>query len=222
MCGRFVQILDNENLKELFNLKNSPDNIAANYNLAPSQDLLSIMVIDNKKQLIPLKWGLIPSWAKDANIGYTMINARLETVADKPAFKHAFKKNRILILANGFYEWVQEASTKKPYFIHYKNKELVAFAGLAEFWVDPDSQQIVKSCTIITTQSNEFMQKYHQRMPVVVDKTVYDDWLNNEITDKEKLLALLSIYDYSEMSGYPVGLEVNSPKNNNPDLLKPL
>jgi putative SOS response-associated peptidase YedK len=183
------------------------------FNVAPTQNV-AVVRLDSKQQgreLPHLRWGLIPSWADDPSIGSRMINARAETVAEKPAFRHAFKAKRCLVVADGFYEWQRMDGRKQPYFIHLKDDRPFAFAGLWERWTKGD--ELIESCTIITTGANELMQPIHDRMPVVIPKSAYDIWLDPTIKDPERLQPLLAPYPSDEMVAYTVSTLVNSPKN---------
>ena len=179
----------------------------ASYNVAPSQDILAAWTtLEGKRELTLLHWGLIPSWAKEPKTGYSMINARAETVATKPAFRHAFKRQRCLIAADGFYEWKPTEHGKQPYYIFLKDHEPFAFAGLWEHW-EGDGHEPIDSCTIIVTEANKAIEKIHDRMPVILPPTAYDEWLDPEVTDKDRLQALLKPYPADKdgyVSGHPV------------------
>jgi putative SOS response-associated peptidase YedK len=168
-----------------------------------------------------LRWGLIPSWAKDAAIGNRMINARAETVAEKPSFRRALQQRRCLILADGFYEWRQEGKKKTPLFITLASREPFAFAGLWETWRPPDGEAI-HSCTIITTTPNALMESIHNRMPVILAREAETTWLDRTITEPEKLLPLLVPYPETLMDAYEVALTVNSPRNDSPACIAPI
>jgi putative SOS response-associated peptidase YedK len=158
-------------------------------------------------------WGLIPSWAKDPSIGNCMINARAETVSDKPVFRGPFKNSRCLITADGFFEWKKSGSSKQPYFIRMKSKEPFGFAGLWSHWMSPDGSEI-KSCSIITTSSNSLMRTIHDRTPVIMDKTNEDEWLDTKVFNKNHLLDMLKPCDIDLLEIYPISTYVNSPSNN--------
>jgi putative SOS response-associated peptidase YedK len=166
---------------------------------------------------------LIPSWAKDPEIGSRLINARSETLAEKPSFRSAFRRRRCLILADGFYEWktIPGEKSKLPMFIHLKNGKVFAFAGLWEIWSAPDGSEI-RSCTIITTQPNEMMQSIHNRMPVILPINAYKDWLDPEERTPESLSQWLAPYPAGEMEAYPVSKLVNSPQNDVPECIQPM
>ena len=167
-------------------------------------------------------WGLIPSWAKDPVIGNRLINARGETLAEKPAFRGSYKYKRCLILANGFYEWKSEpgTKTKAPYFIHLKSGNVFAFAGLWDEWHSPDGST-VRSCTIVTTAPNELMSKIHNRMPVILQPSDYTKWLNTTPRTPESLAHLIQPFSAELMDTYPVSTLVNSPANDRAECIAP-
>jgi putative SOS response-associated peptidase YedK len=167
---------------------------------------------DGKRQARFHRWGLIPSWADDPSIGYRMINARAETVADKPSYRSAFKRGRFPIVADGFYEWKKgDGKTKQPFYIKLKNDRPFAFAGLAEKW--NREGETIESCTIVTTEPNELMAGIHNRMPMIMPSNVYDLWLDPEFEGKEKLLSMLRPYPADEMTAFQISTLVNNPKN---------
>jgi putative SOS response-associated peptidase YedK len=172
------------------------------------------------RELVQLRWGLIPFWSKEAKTPYSTINARAETVATKPTYRQAFKQRRCLIPANGFFEWHKLDHGKQPYYIHLKDKRLMAFAGLWEHW--EKEGQIIESCSIIVTTANSLMTEIHDRMPVILKPEDYAIWLDPNLQDAKTLQSLLEPYPASEMTIYPIGTEVNSPRHNHPDLLTPL
>jgi putative SOS response-associated peptidase YedK len=171
---------------------------------------------DNDRVGKQMRWGLIPFWAKDIKIGYKMINARAETIDEKPAYKHPFQKQRCLILADGFYEWKKQGKEKQPYRFKLKNGEPFAFAGLWDRW------ETLYSCTIITTKPNNLTKEVHDRMPVILPKDTYDLWLNPNMTETDYLKSLLVPYPEEEMVAYPVSTLVNSPKNDIPSVMEPI
>jgi putative SOS response-associated peptidase YedK len=214
MCGRF-SIAELKGIKERFQIE--PPNLKPNYNVAPSQD---VPVILNKgsNHLALFRWGLIPYWAKDPSIGHKMINARAETVDEKPSFKTCLQRKRCLVVADGFYEWKKEGTTKRPHRITLKNQELFGFAGLWDTWKSPTGE-IVNSCSIITTTPNEVMEPIHNRMPVILPREVEQVWLDQSIIDSTFLKSLLMRYSADLMIAYGVSTLVNSPKNNGPECL---
>ncbi|UBF26448.1 SOS response-associated peptidase [Kovacikia minuta CCNUW1] len=218
MCGRFSQSKSAETLSSAFQL--AVPGWTPRYNIAPTQAIptVSLMSAEPERQFRLLRWGLVPGWAKDLSMGAKLINARSETVAEKPSFRSAFKQRRCLILADGFYEWQRSQGKKQPYYIQMCEGQPFAFAGLWERWQKGDSP--IESCTILTTQANELMQPIHDRMPVILSPQDYDLWLD-PTTPAEKLHSLLLPYDAQEMQRYPVSSIVNSAANENPDCVKP-
>ena len=177
MCGRFAFYSPSEATAALFGASGSVD-LKPRYNIAPTQDIAAICLgTDGDRELKSLRWGLVPFWAKDPKIGNRMINARAETVAEKPSFRTAYRKRRCLVLADGFYEWHKEGSGKTPYFISLVDGSPFAFAGLWEHWQDKETDETLDSATIITTAANEFMTPLHHRMPITLDPARADLWM---------------------------------------------
>ncbi|GGL17215.1 DUF159 family protein [Sphaerisporangium melleum] len=179
------------------------------------------------RQLRVVKWGLVPSWAKDPSVGSRMINARVETLAEKPSYRRAFAKRRCLVPADGYYEWYRaDKKTKQPYFIHPADGGVMAMAGLYEFWKDPsraddDPLKWLTTCTVITTTAEDHLGRIHDRMPVIIDRDRWADWLDPALTDTGQVLNLLKDAPPSGLTAYPVSSEVNSVRNNGPHLLEP-
>ncbi len=231
MCGRFTLTADPDTLRQVFALGTASAGALAElsprYNVAPSQPV-AVAVADSEggRKLAFLKWGLIPSWAKDPKIGSRMINARAETLAEKPSFRTALKKRRCLILADGFYEWKREGKTKTPMYIQLKSGEPFAFAGLWEFWrpldSDADAGAAIKSCAIITTTPNALMEKIHDRMPVILRPQAYDLWLTPGELPAEKTLPLLKPFAASQMKAITVSTLVNNTANDSPECVRPV
>ncbi len=215
MCGRFT-FIDIEDIRERF--KTDPIELKPNYNVAPTQD---VPVILPNHQMAMFRWGLIPFWAKDPTIGNKMINARAETVDEKPSFKHSLQRKRCLVVADGFYEWKKEGSTKRPYRITLKSQGLFGFAGLWDTWKSPTGD-IINSCSIITTTPNDLMVPIHNRMPVILPREVENVWLDQSIVESGILKSLLVPYPADQMMAYEVSTFVNSPKNNGPECLVPV
>lgn len=224
MCGRFVQISPYNIIKETFNVGTEPLESTPNYNVAPTQKILAVIKHDNKNKLAKLYWGLVPFWAKDTSVGSRMINARAETVSEKPSFRNALKKHRCLIPADGFYEWKGEKGYKKPYFITTNPDDPLAFAGLWETWrgKEGDEEAVYKSCTIITTVASGSIRELHNRMPVIIMPEFYEKWLDTETKDSRELMAILQDGLVRDMKFYPVSKHVNSVKNNNPSCIQPV
>ncbi len=193
------------------------------YNIAPTQDVTAVLD-DGEPRLEMLRWGLIPSWAKEESIGARMINARAETLAEKASFKRLLHARRCLILADGFYEWRQEpdtksgAKTKTPMYITMKDHEPFTFAGLWDSWRAPTGEQ-VRTCTIITTQPNELIAGIHSRMPAILPRSARDLWLDPTLKDEQALLPLLTAYDASAMTARPVSRRVNDPRYDGAELI---
>jgi putative SOS response-associated peptidase YedK len=221
MCGRFTLTTDIEQLEERFSFHAANLSFTPRYNIAPSQAVFAVIGDEKGSCGGLLRWGLIPSWAKDAAIGNRMINARAETVAEKPSFRRALQQRRCLILADGFYEWRKEGKKKTPLFITLASREPFAFAGLWETWRPPDGEAIL-SCTIITTTPNALMESIHNRMPVILAREAETTWLDQKITEPEKLLPLLAPYSETLMDAYEVAPTVNSPKNDSPACIAPV
>ncbi|MGY4689366.1 SOS response-associated peptidase [Salibacterium sp. K-3] len=221
MCGRFTLTVDLNKIQEQFDIDEiTIEDYDVSYNIAPSQEILAVISDGKHNRLGKLRWGLIPFWAKDKKIGYKMINARAETVAEKGSFKHAFKKRRCIIPADSFYEWQKVDGKKQPYRIHLKNQELFGFAGLWEKWKDKNDEDIF-SCTIITTQANEFMSEIHDRMPVILPKEHQQQWMT-PANDPEDVQQLLQPIDSNAMDAHQVSTDVNSPRNDYKELVNPL
>ncbi len=221
MCGRFTLTVDPAELQDNFTGYTFPIQFAPRFNIAPTQPVLAIPN-DGQRRGDFFVWGLIPSWAKDPTMGSRLINARAETLGEKPSFRAAYKYRRCLIPADGFYEWkaVPGQKTKIPYFIHLKSRQPFAFAGLWEEWHSPDGSQI-RSCTIITTEPNELMATLHNRMPVILPPAAYAEWLDTAIRTPESMGTLLRPYPADEMAAYPVSTLVNSPQNDRAELIVP-
>ncbi|GAA4702345.1 SOS response-associated peptidase [Brevibacillus fulvus] len=218
MCGRFTLITDSDQLQMRFDLETTPFTLQARYNIAPGQLIPAILEDRGQRRIGQLRWGLVPSWAQDEKIGYKLINARAETVEQKPAFKRLFERKRCIIPADGFYEWKQGEHGKQPMRIMLKSGELFAFAGLFDTWTRPDGQKI-HTCTIITTQPNEVVKDIHDRMPVILRKEDEAIWLNREIYDAESLRALLVPYAPEAMRAYPVSAIVGNPQHDQPECI---
>lgn len=222
MCGRYSQTQSGETIATAFNLAESPD-LEPRYNIAPTQQVSAVMA--TAESPVPqhrwLRWGLIPSWAKDKTIGNRLINARAETVAEKPSFRSAFKRRRCLIVADGFYEWqrLDQGKAKQPYFIHLRDPHPFAFAGLWERWQDQASGEVIESCTILTTAPNQLMAVIHNRMPVILPPSAYESWLDPTLSTPESLTPLLYPFEAKAMASYPVSNHVNNPRYDDPACL---
>ncbi|MGB8214267.1 MAG: SOS response-associated peptidase [Anaerolineales bacterium] len=221
MCGRFALTIDPADLQEAFPEFSFPTQIAARYNIAPTQPVL-VLPNDGTNQADFFLWGLIPAWAKDPAIGNRLINARAETLAEKPAFRSAYKYHRCLIFANAFFEWQAQpgSPSKVPHLIRLRSGKAFAFAGLWERWQSPDGSE-VRSVTIITTTPNELMAPIHNRMPVILPHNAYAQWLDPASHSPLDLNNLLGPYPAEEMEAWPISTLVNSPANDRPDVLAP-
>ena len=213
MCGRFTLTTTVERLAGQFELAKEPPETTPSYNIAPTQEIAAVAAdSEGERQMRLLHWGLIPRWSRDPEIGNRMINARAESVAEKPTFKAAFRRRRCLIPADGFYEWRRDGGSgpKQPYHIRLSGGAPYAFAGLWESW-ERDGQKI-RSCTIITTEANELVADIHHRMPVILPPEDYSAWLDAE-SGEDELLSLLAPYPSGQMEAYPVSTHVNRPAN---------
>jgi putative SOS response-associated peptidase YedK len=226
MCGRFSLSQSGETIAALLQLSEVPE-VAPRYNIAPTQAAPTVLVRsqnshqDSHRQFQNLYWGLIPSWAKDPKMGARMINARAETVAEKPSFRTALKRRRCLVLSDGFYEWQRREKKKQPFYFQVGQHQLFAFAGLWEHWESAEGDTI-DSCTILTTEPNALLRSFHDRMPVILKPEDYDLWLDPTVQKPELLQPLLCPYDAELMSSYPVSLEVNNPRHDRPDCIEPI
>jgi putative SOS response-associated peptidase YedK len=220
MCGRFKFAISPELLTEIFGITILAD-LPRRYNIAPTQQVLAVRTTDQGRQASFMHWGLIPSWAKDPAIGSRMINARCESVHEKPAFRHAIRYRRCIIPAGGFYEWQEEGGKKHPLYVRLKDDALMAFAGIWDHWKDLEGR-VIESCAILTTTSIELIQPLHDRMPVILRSEAYDLWLDLATTNPEKLQPLYQPFPTDLMEMYPVSTLVNSPRNDFPDCVKPI
>ncbi|WP_445508918.1 SOS response-associated peptidase [Rossellomorea marisflavi] len=219
MCGRFSLIESVHELQQQFEFDLSAD-LQPRFNIAPSQEVFSIISDGKKRRGGMLRWGLVPHWAKEAKIGYKMINARAEGINEKPSFREPFRKKRCLIIADGFYEWKKVDDRKQPYRFVMKDGKPFAFAGLWEAWKKGDAP--LHTCTIITTTPNALTEDVHDRMPVILKRTDYARWLDPSNQAVDELKSLLVPYPAEEMELYAVSELVNSPKNDVADVLSPL
>jgi putative SOS response-associated peptidase YedK len=220
MCGRFAQIDPLSTIIKVFFIDDILTDIPPSFNITPGSKILSIVNKDARRLLVDFQWGLIPHWAKDKAIGQRLINARAESIHQKPSFRSALKSRRCLIVASGFYEWKKEGRVKIPYFIRLISKATFAFAGIYERWISADGTEL-PTCSIITTESNELIRSIHNRMPVILPRKREDAWLDASLEPKD-VLSFLKPYPHEEMEIYPVSTRVNSPMNNTPDCIAPL
>lgn len=220
MCGRFVLAVNSEQLKMEFGTTNTPD-IPPNYNVSPTQP---VAVITNNlpREVDFYRWGLVPSWSKDLALGAKMINARSETVDEKPAFRAAFKRRRCIIPASGFYEWrAADDGKKTPLYIHLTDQELFGLAGLWESWHSPEGEEI-RTCTILTTDANEFMSSIHTRMPIILPRDDYEAWLSPDEMTAGALKSLLRQFDSGKMTAHEVSRAVNRAGFSSPENIEPV
>lgn len=216
MCGRFVLQSAFDVIAQIFNLTRMNITIPTSFNIAPGQDIAIIVNDGGARRLTTCRWGFVPPWAKELNEGYKMINARAETVAEKPSFRQAFSKHRCLIVADGFYEWKNEGGKKTPVYVRLKNGKPFGMAGLYNLWTSPEGEKVCTS-TIITTGANETLRPIHDRMPVITPADKVDLWLDPSVRETEKLLPVLGPYRDDELELYEVTAKVNSPKNDDPE-----
>ncbi|MET8766799.1 SOS response-associated peptidase [Streptomyces sp. NPDC004658] len=245
MCGRYVSTRSPQDLARLFRVTEWPttEALAPSWNVAPTDDVWAVLerpphnvgdAAAPVRELRPLRWGLVPSWAKEPKIGARMINARVETVHEKPAFRRAFVKRRCLLPADGFYEWqpLKDPGTgrtrKQPYFVHPEDDQVMALAGLYEYWRDPavpqddDPAAWLTTCTIITTEATDAAGRVHPRMPLALTKDHYDAWLDPTHQDPDTLRALLGQPADGHLDARPVSTAVNDVRTNGPQLLDPI
>ncbi|MDH2427797.1 SOS response-associated peptidase [Sphaerisporangium sp. TRM90804] len=246
MCGRYASARKRQELVEEFQvgLDGSSEELSADYNVAPTKKVYAVLTRpheDEKKgkkaekgadapepvrQLRVLRWGLVPSWAKDPSIGSRLINARVETLAEKPSYRRAFAQRRCLLPADGYYEWYKvDKKTKQPFFIHPADGGVMAMAGLYEFWKDPgraddDPLKWLTTCTVITTTAEDSVGHIHERMPMLIKRESWGDWLDPALTDLDDVRAMLTTAVQTGMESYPVSSDVNSVRNNGPRLIE--
>ncbi|NPV04329.1 MAG: SOS response-associated peptidase [Syntrophaceae bacterium] len=218
MCGRFTLVSPFVAVAERFRAS-PPSGLRPRYNIAPGQDILCV-IRDGERRIEPMRWGLIPSWAKDPSIGNRLVNARAETLAEKPSFRSAFAKRRCLVAADGFYEWRRAGRRKVPVYIFLKSRKPFGFAGLYETWKAPGGQEI-RTCTIVTTEANDLVRPIHDRMPVIVPVTLEDLWLDPAEKDRGLLESVLMPYPAEEMDAYDVTTAVNNASHDGPDCILP-
>ena len=227
MCGRFTRANDyfsdrarQQKFLEQLGLADAPP-LEPRYNIAPTQDVAAVRSkAGDGRELAMLHWGLVPSWAKDLKIGNRLVNARAETIAEKPAFRSAFRRRRCLIPADGFYEWQVQGRAKQPYLSRFRDRRLFCFAGLWEHW--PKGEPQVESCTIITTDANPLMSTLHDRMPVIVSPSDYALWLDPAIEEPERLSPLLRPWAGDDLEALAVSTLVNNPRHESPQCIEPL
>jgi len=223
MCGRYRLSRRKQIVEEYFDSPSDEQDWAPRYNIAPTQPVPVIRQHPKEpiRVLSLMRWGLIPSWAKDSSVGASMINARSETAHEKPAFRDALKYRRCLIPADGFYEWQRKAGSKQPFCFEVNDGELFAFAGIWEGWKNPDGAW-VKTCSILTTTPNAVTSAIHDRMPVILDVSNYDLWLDPGMQDVAAVSELLKPYDARLMRCYPVSTRINHVANDDEECSRPI
>jgi putative SOS response-associated peptidase YedK len=227
MCGRYTNTVTDPNvIAQAFALETPPDTdeLQARYNIAPTQQIMTVgKNKEDRNSIAWMRWGLIPSWAKDPAIGNRMINARAETLAEKPSFRTAYRKRRCLIVADGFYEWRKnDDGSKTPMYIRMKDGALFGLAGLWEQWRDKESDEKIVSCTIITGTPNDLIKPLHHRMAVILPPEHYETWLSRDIQDTAVLQDLLQPYPSDRMVAYAVSRKVNNAAYDSPDVIEPV
>jgi putative SOS response-associated peptidase YedK len=217
MCGRFT-FQPTEAFYTRFQLSNRLDALTARYNIAPGQ-MVPVVIANSPRRIVLMRWGLIPHWAKDAKTAYKMINARVETLTQRSAFRGLLSHHRALVPACGYYEWQGEGRDKKPYYIHPQDDQYIAFAGLYDTWTTPDGEDLY-TFTIITTDADETMARLHNRMPVILAKELEGAWLDPALTKAQDVLDVLSRSTGLELEAYPVSRMVNKPSNDHQALIQ--
>ena len=220
MCGRFTITSAPEAIRALFRYPEQP-NFPPRYNVAPTQPVPIVRLHEGRRQFALMRWGLLPSWVKDPKAFTLLINARGESVCDKPAFRAAMKRRRCLIPADGFYEWKAEGDRKQPYYVHAKSGAPLAFAGLWETWIGPNGEEL-DTATIVTTEANRALEPIHHRMPVILAPESFDMWLDTAQVDAIAACALIRPAPEDLLEAYPVSTAVNRVVNDNAKLLEPL
>jgi putative SOS response-associated peptidase YedK len=219
MCGRYT-FQPTEEFYRWFNIANRLDGLVARYNIAPSQ-LVPVIIAQSPRRIMLMRWGLIPHWAKEEKTAYKMINARMETLTQRPAFRSLLTANRCMIPASGYYEWKAEARGKTPYYIQPTSHEFFAFAGLYDVWTNPDGEEI-HTFTIITKDADGLVAQLHNRMPVILDRDLEDAWLDTEITSTSDVLGILERSAGVILDAYPVSRMVNKPSVDGKELIQPM
>ena len=220
MCGRFTLHTPESQIREAFNLEHTePLGLKPRYNIAPSQEIPIIRDTDTGQEMVMARWGLVPHWSKESKSKYSTINARIESITEKPTYRSSFQRKRCLIPADGFYEWKQVNGNKVPHHIRMRDGSVFAFAGLWDRWEGNDDS--IESCTIIVMPSNEVMKPIHERMPAIIAPAHYDLWLDTRITDKEEIMQYLTSALSSQLTAYPVSTWVNVPKHDDERCIQP-
>jgi putative SOS response-associated peptidase YedK len=222
MCGRFTQERPTSDLAEIFEAEDLADEPGGRFNVAPTDEAVVVVQREGRRAIKAYRWGLIPHWAEDAKVGTRMFNARAETLGSSPVFREAFRKRRCLVPVDSFYEWRREGRVRQPFRIVRADGRPLALAGLWAGWRDPDTDQVRRTFTIITTDSNDLMRPIHDRMPVVVPPAAWDHWLDPGLPDPAELNGLLVPTPDGDLEVYPVSRAVNDVRNNGPELIEPV
>lgn len=222
MCGRMTQHLSSEEIAAIFGADAIVDLPGGRFNVAPTQSVMLVEEDGERRIVTSCRWGLIPSWAANLKIGAQLINARAETVAEKPSFRAAFKRQRCIVPIDGFYEWQKEGASKVPHAIVSRDGQPLALAGLWSSWRDPSTGEDVRSFTVITTQANETMRPIHERMPVILPREAWETWLDPTFQDVPALQSLLRSAPDDLLRAYPVSRDVNDVRHDGPQLLLPV
>jgi putative SOS response-associated peptidase YedK len=220
MCGRYGMTATPHDMTQRFDAQPVVTGLQLRFNVAPTQTM-PVVVRHSPNTIELMRWGLIPRWAKEPNMGLSTINARAETVAEKRTYRRPLQFQRCLVPATGFYEWQSTADGKVPHWIYLPDEPLFAFAGLWDAWTSPTGEE-VRSYTIITCEANAFMAPIHNRMPVILSREAEEDWLNPDVVEPERLLPLLQPYPADRMAAHPVSRAVNNPRNDSPNLVQPV
>ena len=219
MCGRLTQQLSSSEIAELFGAEDLAHDAGQHYNVAPTQPVRVVVEHDQRRAVTAFRWGLIPPWAQNATVGAKMINARAETVVEKPAFKSAFRRHRCIVPADAFYEWKVEPGGKTPYAVRRADERPMAFAGIWASWREPSSSERVISFAIITTSANHTLSAIHERMPVILPEDAWSYWLDPAAEDLGALQSLLIPAPDDSVLAYPISSRVNNVRNDGPELL---
>lgn len=222
MCGRFVQSASIDDYANYFGASTvRTESLGENYNVAPTDPVYAVAEHDGERLLGSFGWGLVPHWSKDRKSAARFINARVETLAGKPAFRDAFRKRRCIVPADGFYEWVRQGDQKIPHYFFLESHAPMALAGVWANWKDPASGEWIRTCSIVTTPPNQLMTPIHDRMPALLQPEVWDLWLDRDLDDVEQLRGLLGPAPDGLMAEYEVSTFVNSVRNNGPECIRP-
>jgi len=227
MCGRMTQTTDPAEVARIFDadsrVDEDSDDAGARYNVAPTQPLTVVLQRSDEGRVVEQhRWGLIPSFSKSAKSGARMINARAETIATSPAFRSSFRKRRCIVPSDGFYEWQRTDGPKQPYFLHPPADAVLAMAGLWAVWKDPETGLWVPSAAVVTTEANRLMSTIHDRMPVLLPREAWDDWLDPAVDDREYLQSLLQPAPDDVLAMFPISTRVNNVRNQGAELVEPI